>query len=243
MQTLANPLAIETSQIQPMQWARLDANRALKKPKEILPFTVRLVSSNEDLQKAVAIRHAAYCRHLPEFSETLQRPEQADRASGTVVLLAESKMDGSPLGTMRIQTNRHQPLPLEQSIDLPDWLASHGLAEATRLGVTEKSPGRLVTTVLYKAFFQYCQLNQLRYMVVAGRSPVDRQYQRLLFRDVYPELGPIPLKHALNLPHRVMYFDAFNAQELWRAAKHPLFEFVFGTHHPDIDLSGPQWVM
>ena len=26
------------------------------------------------------------------------------------VLLAESKLDGSPLGTMRIQTNRFQPL-------------------------------------------------------------------------------------------------------------------------------------
>ena len=32
-------------------------------------------------------------------------PESADSEEGAVVLLAESKLDGSPIGTMRIQTN------------------------------------------------------------------------------------------------------------------------------------------
>jgi hypothetical protein len=212
-------------------------------PKETLPFTVRVVQNANDLDKAVSIRHAAYARHLPEFSALLRQPETADLAPGTVILLAESKLDGSPLGTMRIQTNRVQPLMLQQSVDLPEWLTSHGMAEATRLGVTEKQPGRLVKTVLYKAYYLYCVLNHLRYMVIAGRSPIDRQYERLLFKDVNPEQRTVPLRHALNLPHRIMYFDAFNARQLWADAQHPLFDFVFRTEHPDLDLSGHHWAM
>ena len=39
---------------------------------EVLPFTVRLVGDDDDLNKAVKIRHSAYSRHLPLFAETLR---------------------------------------------------------------------------------------------------------------------------------------------------------------------------
>lgn len=86
---------------------------------ERLPFTIRLVRDPADLRKAIAIRHAAYARHVPALAETLRAPEHSDAQDGVVVLLAESKLDGSPLGTMRIQTNQYRPLALEQSVDLP----------------------------------------------------------------------------------------------------------------------------
>ena len=105
---------------------------------ELLPFTVKLVHSNDDLSKAVQIRHSAYARHLPGFAETLKSPELADIEDGVVVLLAESKLDGSPMGTMRIQTNQFKPLCLEQSVALPTWLRERPRAEATRLGVTNE---------------------------------------------------------------------------------------------------------
>ncbi len=85
---------------------------------EYLPFTVRVVDTEAALHKAVQIRHAAYARHIaPHLALALQAPEALDRVPGAVVLLAESKVDGSPLGTMRIQTNRHGPLTLEQSVE------------------------------------------------------------------------------------------------------------------------------
>lgn len=87
-----------------------------KMVEEVLPFTVRLVGDDQDLSKAVQIRHSAYARHLPTFAETLKTPESADSEEGVVVLLAESKLDGSPLGTMRIQTNEFKPLCVEQSV-------------------------------------------------------------------------------------------------------------------------------
>lgn len=205
-------------------------------PVERLPFSVRLVSSMEDLMKAVHIRQAAYARHLPEFAKTLGLPESADYEDGVAILLAESHLDGSPLGTMRVQTNRFKPLTLEQSLELPEWLRHQTLAEATRLGVTNEKVGRLVTTVLFKAFFQYCLHTGVDWMVITARAPVDRQYQRLLFEDVYPERGYIPMRHVNNLPHRVMCFDVHAAEELWQRTRHPLFNFVFRTSHPDIQV-------
>ncbi|MDO8262110.1 MAG: hypothetical protein Q7T21_02685 [Gallionella sp.] len=226
------PHRIETRQ------SRVDALSEPAMTEERLPFTVRLVRDEDDLDKAVQIRHSAYARHLPVFAESLKAAETADADNGVVVLLAESKLDGSPLGTMRIQTNQFKPLCLEQSVELPAWLKARPLAEATRLGVTNEKGGRLVTTMLFKAFFQYCQQTGIEWMVVTGRAPVDRTYDRLLFEDVFPGRGYIPFSHVGNLPHRVMSFNVETAEVRWAAAKHPLFDFIFRTHHPDLDIGG-----
>jgi len=219
--------------------SRVHALNAPAMTEELLPFTVRLVRDEDDLNKAVHIRHSAYARHLPDFAQTLKSAESVDAENGVVVLLAESKLDGSPLGSMRIQTNQYKPLCLEQSIVLPGWLKSRRLAEATRLGVTnEKGGGRLVTAVLGKAFYLYCLQAGMEWMVITGRAPIDRQYERLLFEDVFPGLGFIPLLHVGNLPHRVMSSNVDTAEERWAAAKHPLFNFVYRTHHPDLDIGG-----
>jgi hypothetical protein len=205
-------------------------------PQQALPFTVRVVREEAELMKAVQIRQAAYSRHLPEFAQTLGLPEGLDMKPGVAVLLAESKLDGAALGTMRIQTNRFQPLALEQSLALPPALSARPLAEAARLGVTGQQVGRMVKTLLFKAYYQYCVRNGIEWLVIAGRSPIDRQYDRLLFSDVYPGLGPVPLRHAGNIPHRVMSFEVGSAERRWREAGHPLYDLVFRTRHPDIDL-------
>jgi hypothetical protein len=207
---------------------------------EALPFTLKIVSTQAELNKAVLIRQAAYDRHLPDFAKSLVKPEAADFEKGTIVLLAESKEDGSPVGTMRIQTNAYKPLCLEQSINLPNWLKELPMAEATRLGVTNQVGGRLVTTALFKAFYMYCQQIGVEWMVIAGRAPVDRMYQRMLFDDVVPGQGFVPLAHANNLPHRVMSFNVKTAFERWSAVDHPLLSFAALTHHPDITLDIPR---
>lgn len=204
---------------------------------ETLPFTVRVARGDEAIAKAVEIRHAAYARHLdPNVTAALQKPELLDSAPGVAVLLAESKVDGSPLGTMRLQTNLHRPLTLEQSLILPNWMAGQSLAEATRLGVTQDNVGRVVKTVLFKAYYLYCLMNNIRYMVITARAPIDRQYDRLLFQDVYPGMGYVPLEHVFNLPHRVMYLDVKSAHDQWVATKHPLLDYMCYTGHPDVDL-------
>jgi hypothetical protein len=204
---------------------------------ERMPFRIKLVQTESELERAVSIRHAAYARHVPAFAATLNRPESYDYEDGTVVLLAESKLDGSPIGTMRIKTNRHSQLGLEQSVQLPDWLEYTSIAEATRLGIATGRMGMVVKTMLFKAFFQYCLKTGIEWMVITARAPLDRQYENLLFEDVYPDGGFIPMRHIGGLPHRVMALDVLHAKARWSEAKHPLFGFMCETHHPDIDLS------
>lgn len=204
---------------------------------ERLPFTIRRVQTEADLLKAVAIRHAAYARHLPEFAKTLARPEACDYDSDAVILLAESKLDGSAMGSTRIQTNVQQALHVEDSVELPLWLMTRRLAEVTRLGIEEGRVGRLVKLALIKACFDYCEQNQVEYAVVTGRTPIDRQYEQLLFSDVFPGKPLIPLRHVGNLPHRVMAFEIETGEARWSAAAHPLLGFFRHTRHPDIDVS------
>jgi len=203
---------------------------------EHLPFTVKVVHNDQELGKAVDVRHAAYARHVPVMAEKLLAPEATDYEEGSVVLLAESKLDGSPMGTMRIATNRYKKLSIEGSIELPLWMEGAALAEATRLGVSDGRTGRMVKTVLFKAFFNYCQVNHIDWMVIAARSPLDRQYDQLMFIDLFPELGYIPMRHGGNIPHRALAFDVASAEQRWAAARHPLFDFIFRTQHPDIDV-------
>jgi hypothetical protein len=203
---------------------------------ERLPFTIRRAKSEADMLKAVAIRHAAYARHVPEFARSLVMPEAADFADDTIVLLAESKLDGSALGSTRIRTNLHRPLDMEESVVLPDWLQGRRLVEATRLGVDEGHGGRLIKMALIKACFMYCQENAIEWSVATARQGVDRQYEQLTFVDVFPELGPVPLRHVGNLPHRVMAFEIETFEERWRNARHPMLHFFFNKEHPDISI-------
>lgn len=219
--------------------ARIQAERARENAKKIerLPFTIKRVQSDEDLWKAVKIRHAAYARHIPEFAASLSAPEECDYDSDTVVLLAESKLDGSPLGSTRIQTNLQRALHVESSVELPLWLQARRLAEVTRLGIDEGRIGRLVKVALIKACFEYCEQNDIEYAVVTGRTPIDRQYEQMLFTDVFADKELVPLRHVGNIPHRVMAFDIATGEQRWTDAKHPMLDFFRNTRHPDIDIS------
>lgn len=203
---------------------------------ERLPFTVKLVRTAEELRKAVQIRQSAYARHLPSVAGKLGAPEAADTQDGVAVLLAESKVDGTPLGTARIQTNRHAPLPLEQSVDLPAWLQGRTLAHVSRLGVVQGGIGRLVKLMLFKGLYKYWEQHGIDWAVVAARAPLDNMYEQLLFQDVFPGQAYVPLPHMDNVPHRVMAFEVATASQRWAQAQHPLRNFMVYTRHPDLDL-------
>ena len=203
---------------------------------ERLPFSVRIVRTELDLAKAVQVRHAAYARHMPEFADKLREPEALDTEPGVTVLVAESKLDGAPLGTLRIQSNAYAPLKVEQSVTLPRWLRDRPLAEVSRLGIVGGSVGRLVKTVLIKAAFQFCEQDGVDWAIVAARAPLDRHYDQLLFEDLFPQQGFIPMRHGANIPHRVLGFEIDTGHQRWSEANHPLLNFFTQVHHPDIDI-------
>ena len=96
--------------------------------------------------------------------------------------------------------------------------------------------GTYVKTVLFKAFYRYCTDAGIDYMVIAARSPLDRQYDQLMFSDIYPERGFIPMRHGGNIPHRALNLEVGMVESNWGGAKHPLFDLFFRTRHPDIDV-------
>jgi len=202
--------------------------------REALPFTIELVTDAASLGAAVQIRHSAYARHLPDVAKNMVDADSWDFKDGTVVLVAKSKLDGAPIGTMRIHTNEFASLPLEQSYELPKELTQLRLAEATRLGVTAERVGQVVTTALFKAYYLYCLETKIDVMVIAARRPVDRLYERILFKDVNPTDGYVPMAHVNGLPHRVLHFHVAQAHSLWQETKHPFGRFLFETEHPDI---------
>lgn len=199
---------------------------------EPLPFVVQQVQSEEDLAKVLHTRVSAYGRHLPELSAKLRDVDAIDQAPSTIIMLAKSKLDGSPLGTMRIEFNDRGPLAIEGSIELRSQLQGKLLAEATRLCVVGDRIGSLAKTVMFKAYFLICEQLGVDYMVVGGRNPVHREYERLLFQPESEDF--IPMKHGANIPHKVYSLEIASTRQRWRAANHKLCTFMFDTHHPDI---------
>jgi hypothetical protein len=206
-------------------------------PRERLPFRVKIATEDE-LIAVARLRAAAYGRHLPALATRLLQPEEADFELGNEVFVAVSKLDGSMLGTIRTHSNLFRPLPLEESIDLPAHFQGRRLIEATRLSVLGNLRASLVRNALFKTFFTYCLSQKADWMLAAGRRPVDRLYDTMLWRDVDGVGNLYPMAHAAGVPHRVMFMAPAEAEPTWRAADHPLFRFAFQTVHPDLDFTG-----
>lgn len=206
-------------------------------PKRVdLPFTVRIVRTDEQLERAVRIRAEAYGRHLPRLGEILETPEIVDRDPNSIVFLAEAKNDGEALGTIRIQTNFSSPISLETSIDLPDVFRGRPLAGVSRLAVKAGSRGRLVKLALFKALHRYCLAKQVEWILIGARAPLDQTYLDLGFVDVFEDSAPRPLASAAGVPHRILCFEVFTAERRWFELSHPLYLFMGQRFHPDIEI-------
>jgi hypothetical protein len=204
----------------------------IEKRIERLPFTVKIATSDEDLEKVVKLRHDAYARHAPEMAAKFQTIEEADRCD--IVLLAESKFDGSALGTMRIYTNQDSPLPIESVIEMPHEMRGKRLVGASRLAIKGAGGSRMVRDALLKAFCLVCDQMQMDFAVISARIPVDRMYEKLDFKDIREQDELIPLPYAANVPHRVLVSEFKTFYSRWTEANHPLCDFFWNTTHPDI---------
>jgi hypothetical protein len=226
----------------PLSHARLDTTkvhrtRSHTPPKRVeLPFTVRIVRTQEQLDQAVTIRAEAYRRHVPTLADAMNSPEDLDRSSDTIIFLAEGKSDRKPLGTIRIQTNFRTPLSIEASITLPRKFNGRPSAGVSRLAVKAGPRGRLVKLALFKALHRYCLAKQVEWILIGARSPLDKTYLDLGFVDVFEDQAARPLASASGLPHRILCFEVFTAERRWHELSHPLYLFMGERFHPDIEI-------
>jgi hypothetical protein len=204
---------------------------------ESLPFRIGIVASEDDLLRVQALRQAAYGHHLPALAANFGLPDPVDRWPDVTVFYAEDKATGRLVGSARLQSNRHQPLQIERSIELPPLLRGRALAEVTRM-VVQPGHAAPVKLALVKALHLYCIALQIGGIVAASRPSVMRQYLGLGFEDLYGDSRLVPISYAGGLDHRVLFRDTVTSEAHHRARNHPQYDFVFRTYHPDIDVFG-----
>jgi hypothetical protein len=202
----------------------------------ILPFHVHRVHNEAQLHQAAALRLEAYSRHLEGLSPEVGLPDALDRDPACCVFVARHKSDGRTLGTLRIHANIDGPLGIEKACPLPDCMTQALTVEPTRLAVEASALGTQAKTALFKALYLYCTEQGIDYIVAGARTPIDRMYEALHFKDVHEVRKTYP--YALGLPHRVMYtyVPSMRGQFEPTSAMH---RYVVGTHHPDIDTAAP----
>ena len=201
-----------------------------------LPFIVRVVRNNEQLRRATQLRGTAYSKHTTALGEALYTPEAVDRDPDSIIFIAESKTDSETLGTIRIQTNFKSKLMLEESIKLPPRFANAPSAGVSRLAVRSGPRGKPVKLALFKAMHRYCLAKQVEWALIGARPPLDRDYEKLEFIDVFDDGTPRPLQSAKGIPHRILAFNVTTAERRWYASNHPLYEYMFRTWHPDLQV-------
>jgi hypothetical protein len=210
---------------------------------QLLRFDICVVRSEADLRAVCKVRATSYGHRLPQLRDALEEPDELDRHPDTAVLLARDKATGQAVGTVRLTTNAHGPLQIERCAPLPPLLEEHLLAEVTRLSVLPCHEDPRVKLALMKATYLYAMAHQVQWMVIGARSDgLVRQYRRLGFTDLLGGGRSVALAHAGNLQHRVLGFDVTAAERNWHAARHPFYEFMVRTHHPDIQLFAPTQV-
>jgi hypothetical protein len=201
---------------------------------ELLPFSVRLVTSPQDLAKAVEIRASAYSRHMPSLGQALAAPEDEDYKSDVLILLAERKLDHRPVGTLRLQSNLRRPLRLQGEAQPLNRFADKRLLESTRLGVEAGLSGRIVTAALIKAAFEICYAARVDYNVTGGRRSMAKVFRSMCFDEL--EGGPYPISFGNNIPHWIFLAATRQFQARLRTVGHWYYDFFSRTEHPDIDL-------
>lgn len=201
-----------------------------------LPFIIRLARTQDHLAKAVSVRWQAYSRTLPELSLELREPEAADLADSSVVLLAESKATGLPIGSLRIETNFDGPHYLSRFFTLPSEFTGKPIAWVTRLAVQSGTTGQTAKLALFKAMYMYCLAFQIAWITVGSVPPLDKQYLRLGFRPIFPNGKLVPMPSNNSIPQRMLALNVLDAEREWRCQKHPFYKFIVRDYCPDIQI-------
>lgn len=201
---------------------------------QLLPFWIAKAETSQELELAARARQVAYGKHLPQFGEKLATPDADDLHPDSAVLLAYSKLDGTCIGTVRIQIANQQQLRLEDSFLLPSALRKGRIAEISRLAIPSRSNSLTLRLMLIKAAYWYSRANLVERCFLCVRYPVDRQYRRFDLDDVMTNDEFVPMKHIGMIPHRILWFDVFNIEARWLLSSNPLHSVYFSNSHPDL---------
>ncbi len=211
----------------------LSANDAIEV--RSLPFKVLVATSEQDLIDLVCLRSQTYSRHSAPGAERLRSFEEQDRGADAVLLLARSKLDGTVVGSVRVQTRVSMPLMVEGAMRLPHEVASANPVELMRGSIRNGTAGRMVSASLAKASFLLCRQFNFSHVIVTCREPVNLMYRAYQFDELLSG-EMIDLPYSPGAKHKVLCLSMSEAPDRWRSRNRQLFEFMLNTHHPDIQV-------
>jgi len=203
-----------------------------------LPITVSIVRTPEQLQRVCDLRASAYGARNSQFGALLTKPEKADLEPGNVILIAESKMTGEVLGTMRIHTNLYGVVPMETVVDIPVEMRGQLLSEACRFCIKPGADSSCVRLALFKAIYLYCYANQVQYILCVAKKPLNKVYKGLGFKPLNGggEEQWERVSYVGNIEHSMLALDILKVDAIWQEKSHHLYGFIRRTYHPDIKI-------
>jgi hypothetical protein len=226
---LASSFAFEVDRRRPRQYPLNDDFHSLD-------FTVRIVRNLDTLDKAVEVRKSAYVRHHPTYAEAIAREDKRDKQSGATIFIAESKINGAALGTLRVETNLQRPLQLEGDVALPLSLQGAHLAHVTRFAIEAGRLGTMVRYALLKALYLFCVAKEVRYALIATKPPQDRLYYRIGFRNLFEDDEMQNLSEYPNFPLKIVFIQMRTVESLLAEQSPTLHQFMFERVHSDIEI-------
>lgn len=198
-------------------------------------FKIKLARTIDQQSLAASIRERAYKHHLPSLSDILANTDPIDLDRETVQLYCEDSL-GDPVGSLRFTGNKYRKLPLANSTLLPSTISEVNAAEITRLVVPPNSQSRYIKSLLFKSVYLYCVALQVKTIVAGARFPLDIEYQKLGFVEIFPGLGYVPIAHTGGIPHKILCCDVPSLNTKWRLENHPSYSFLFETFHEEIKI-------
>jgi len=200
---------------------------------------VRLASSERDLLDVVSLRSQTYSRHNAPAARLVRSPEDQDLRGDGVILVARSKLDGTAVGSVRVQTRVRRPLMVEGAMQLPDEVLAGEPIELMRGSITNGAAGRMVSATFAKATFLLCHQFSFSHVIVTCREPVDLMYRAYHFDELL-EGALIDLPYSPGARHKVLCLPMDKALDRWRVYNPALFDFMMNVEHPDIQVDYQQ---
>ena len=197
---------------------------------------VKLVRTEESLERAVDVRRASYGRHTPEMEALLRVPERLDLAPEAVVFVATDSNTGRTLGSMRVLTNVNGPLEFETSVELPERYRNSNISLVQRLSIVAGPNGLYAKKALFKAFYLYSLAMQIEWMFLYTPPPRDKLFFRLGFAPVLNGESVIAGAFSDGRAVRLLALRVWDVEPLWRNEIPEWHQFFFKQYTPGIKI-------
>jgi len=200
------------------------------------PYRISLVRTPDQLDAVVAVRREAYGSRLQALADQVGRPEDFDFNHEAVILLLEDRINGKPLATTRLNTGKSL-LPIMADMELPGFIADNQIGYVSRMAIVGEAMKKPEIRILMdKAVFQLCWAKQIRNMLIFAVVPRQRIFMSRGFKDIFEDRLPRHPAFLNRVPIRALAMDVVTLERHWREMNHPMYEFIFNTFHPEIEV-------